>query len=219
MIHVFVVDDQAVVRAGLKLILSLTPDIRVVGEAENGHDALNKMNLKKQEPEFRCDAVLLDVNLPDESGLYILKQLKSRHPKLSVLMFTIYSEEQYALRSIKAGAAGYLTKNSAPEEIINAIRKVSGGEKYITPAVAELLAASLGGKPCNLPHEKLSDREFQVLCLIATGNTVTNIAAELFLSPKTVSTYRTRLLEKMNMTTNAQLTYYALANKLVEYAG
>jgi two-component system, NarL family, invasion response regulator UvrY len=162
------------------------------------------------------DVLLLDISMPGRSGLDILKQLKSDRPKLSVLVLSMYSEEQYALRALKAGASGYMTKESATDELIEAIRKVSTGRKYISPSVAERLAFSLESGDERPPQETLSDREFQVMCMIASGKTIKAIAAELSLSIKTVSTYRARILEKMRMNNNAELTHYAIQNKLVE---
>ena len=210
MIKVVIVDDHLIVREGLKQIITESSDIRVVGEASNGAEALEKVK------RVDCDVLLLDISMPGRSGLEILKDLKHESPDLSVLILTMHPEEQYAVRVLKAGAAGYLTKESAPDELIEAIRKVSIGGKYISSSLAEKLAFDLeidSGKP---PHETLSDREFEVMCLIASGKTVTEIADEMVLSVKTISTYRSRILEKMRMKTNAELTYYSIKNQLVD---
>ena len=209
MIKVLIVDDHQIVREGLKQILSETSDIKVLGEGEKGYDALKKL----EEREY--DGVILDISLPDENGLEILKKIKSQSAHTAVLILSIYSEDQYAIRALRAGAAGYLSKESASDELIEAIRKISRGRKYIPPRLAEKLAIELEFDSSQKPHEKLSDREFQVLCLLASGKTVTDISQELFLSDKTVSTYRTRILQKMNMKNNAQLIRYAIQHKLV----
>ncbi|MDA8432186.1 MAG: response regulator transcription factor [Nitrospiraceae bacterium] len=209
MIRILVADDHRIVREGLKQILAENPDMTVTDEASNGQEVLTK--IRKTE----CDVVLLDISMPGRSGLDILKQLKTERPRLSVLVLSMYSEEQYAMRALRAGAAGYMTKESAPDELIDAIRKVSTGRKYISPSVAEKMAFSLADDE-RPPHENLSDREYQVMCMIASGKTIKAIADELSLSVKTVSTYRTRILEKMKMKNNAELTHYSIQNRLVE---
>jgi DNA-binding NarL/FixJ family response regulator len=209
-VRVLIADDHTIVREGLKQILAETPDIHVVDEARNGQEILDKVR------KDVCDVVLLDISMPGRSGLDVLKQLKTEHPKLSVLILSMYSEEQYAIRALRAGAAGYMTKESAPDELIKAIRTVSNGKKYISPSVAEKLAFSLETDDSRPLHETLSDREFHVLCRIASGKTIKEISDELALSIKTVSTYRSRILEKMHMKNNAELTHYALQNKLVD---
>ncbi|HSB31472.1 MAG TPA: response regulator transcription factor [Candidatus Sulfobium mesophilum] len=210
MIKILIADDHRIVREGLKQILAETEDMVVADEASNVQEVLKKVAGNDY------DVLLLDISMPGRSGLDILKQLKSERPKLSVLVLSMYSEEQYALRALRAGASGYMTKESAPDELIEAIRKVSTGRKYISPAVAEKLAVSLESNDERPPQETLSDREFQVMCMIASGKTVKAIADELALSIKTVSTYRARILEKMRMKNNAELTHYAIQNKLVE---
>ncbi len=210
MIKILIADDHRIVREGLKQILAETPDMVVAGEANNAQEVL------KEVWDNDYDVLLLDISMPGRSGLDILKQLKTERPKLSVLVLSMYSEEQYALRALKAGASGYMTKESATDELIEAIRKVSTGRKYISPSVAERLAFSLESGDERPPQETLSDREFQVMCMIASGKTIKNIAEELSLSIKTVSTYRARILEKMRMKNNAELTHYAIQNKLVE---
>ncbi|RPI50405.1 MAG: DNA-binding response regulator, partial [Chloroflexi bacterium] len=162
------------------------------------------------------DVVVLDISMPDRSGLDILKQIRSERPKLPVLVLSMYSEDQYAIRVLKAGASGYLTKDSAADELVKAIRKVVSGGRYVSPLLAEKLAFEIGDDSSRLPHEALSDREFQVLRMIAAGKSVKEIAAELSLSVKTVSTYRARLLEKMNLGTNAELIHYAIQNNLID---
>jgi len=210
MIRALIADDHAVVRQGLKQILGDTPEMVVAGEATNGQEVLDKVRAET------WDVVVLDISLPDRSGLDILKQLRSERPKLPVLVLSMHSEDQYAMRVLKAGASGYLTKDSAPDELVKAIRKVVSGGRYVSSFLAEKLAFEIGTDSSRLPHETLSDREFQVLRLIAAGKSVTEIAAELYLSVKTVSTYRARLLEKMNLGTNAELMHYAMQNHLID---
>ncbi|MGD1153822.1 MAG: response regulator transcription factor [Syntrophales bacterium] len=209
MIRIIIVDDHPVVRRGLKQILHEEPDIKVIGEAESAQEAFKIIRT------IDCDAVVLDISLPGASGVEILKQLKYEYKKLPVLILSVHPEEQYAVRVMKAGASGYLTKESAPEELVKAIRKIISGGKYISSSFAERLIMDIdaSGKP---RHEKLSDREFEIMRMIAQGKAIKKIAEELYLSEKTVSTYRTRLLEKMKMTTNAEIISYALKNKLIE---
>jgi two-component system invasion response regulator UvrY len=210
MIKVLVGDDHAVVRRGLRQILAETPDVLVGGEAATGADVLRLVRAE------RWDVVVLDINLQGANGLEILSEIRRDRPDLPVLILTVYSEEQYALRAVKAGAAGFLNKESAPENLIEAVRKVASGGRYVTAALAERLATFVATKHEGAPHEKLSNREFEVLKLIASGKTVGEIARELSLSVKTVSTHRTRILAKMEAKTNAELTHYAVKNKLVE---
>jgi DNA-binding NarL/FixJ family response regulator len=210
MIKILIADDHAIVRRGLKQILAETPDMTVIDEASNGHEVLTKV-LKHD-----YSVVLLDISMPGKSGLDVLKELKNERPKLPVLILSMYPEEQYAVRVLRAGASGYLTKEGAPEELIYAIRKVVQGKKYVSASLAEKLVFDLDGDSQKPLHESLSDREFQVLCMIASGKTVSDISEELALSVKTISTYRTRLLEKMKMKNNAELTHYAVQNHLVE---
>jgi len=210
MINVLIADDHTIVREGLKQILEETSDLSVVGEAKNGWEVLEMI----RNAEF--DVVVLDISLPGKSGLEVLKNLKDEHPNLPVLILSMHPEEQYAVRMLKAGAAGYLTKECAPDELVTAIRKVARGGKYITPSLAERLAFALGDDVSQPLYTKLSDREYTVMCLIASGKTITEIAAELCLSPKTISTYRSRILEKMHMKTNTELMHYAMEHGLVD---
>jgi DNA-binding NarL/FixJ family response regulator len=190
-------------------MLADEPDMKVAGEAANASELLEKV---RSEP---WDIVLLDITMPGRGGLEVLKDLKRERGKLPVLVLSMHPEDQFGLRVLKAGAAGYLTKDSAPEELVKAIRKVCGGGKYISPALAEQLAMHLDADGPRPPHEFLSDREYQVMCLIASGKRVGDIAKELALSVKTISTYRLRVLEKMDLKTNAELTRYAIERALI----
>lgn len=209
MIKILISDDHAIVREGLKQILADTDDLVVSGEAANGHEVLEHVRREN------WDMVLLDLAMPGKDGLETLKELKKEKPKLPVLVLSIYPEEQYAVRSLKAGASGYLTKESAPEELIAAIRKVSQGGKYISSSLAEKLASHLEVDADKPVQEMLSDREYQVMLMIASGKTVKEIADEMFLSVKTVSTYRVRALHKMGMKNNSEFTYYAIKYGLI----
>ncbi len=209
MIRILVADDHAIVREGLKQILADVGDMTVCDEAASGAETLAK--IRKRE----YDVVLLDISMPGRSGLEVLKDIKAEHPKQPVLILSMHAEEQYAVRALRAGASGYLTKASAPDELIGAIRKVSYGRKYVSASLAEKLAFALDIDTKKPPHETLSDREYQVMLLIASGKRVTEIAAELCLSVKTISTYRRHILEKMQFTTNAEITMYAIQNKLL----
>ena len=209
-IHVLIADDHAIVRQGLRQILSETDDMVVTGEAGDGADALRLA--RSQE----WSVFLLDVSMPNRNGIDTLKQLKKEFPKQPVLILSMHPEEQYAIRALKAGAAGYLTKQSAPEMLVTAIRQVAEGKKYVSPSVAMQLAEAISHDSDKPPHETLSDREYQVLVMIAAGNTLTQIAEDLNLSVKTVSEYRKRLLEKMHLETNAELIHYGLKHGLVE---
>jgi DNA-binding NarL/FixJ family response regulator len=208
MIKVIIVDDHPVVRRGLRQIIEDEPDMEVAGEAKNAGECFSLVR------KTDCTLVLLDITLPDRSGFDVLKQLKYEHPNLPILILSAHSEDQYGLRFIKAGASGYLMKEGAPEELVKAIRKVNAGGKYVSASLAEKLVSHLGAldKP---PHENLSDREFQILCMIAQGKSLKNIAGELCVGEKTVSTYRSRIMEKMKICTNSGLTRYALENKLI----
>lgn len=208
MINVIIADDHPIVRAGLKQIIAEDSFITVAGEAANGAELLERVR------RTDYDIVLLDLTMPGMDGIDVLKQLKIEKPHLPVIILTVHPESQYALRILKAGAAGYITKESASNELIKAIRKVHNGGKYITPSLAEKIAFALDMDGTQLPHESLSDREYQVLCMLGSGKTVSHIAEELSLSVKTVSTYRTRILEKMRMQNNAELIHYAVQNGL-----
>ena len=210
MINILLVDDHAIFREGLKKIIENTTGMEVSGEADNGEEALQQINSQK------FDLVILDISLPGQSGLEVLKDIKRDFLKLPVLILSMHSEEQYARRLLKAGASGYLKKDSAFDQLVSAIRTIDSGKKYISPVVAHILAEFIGRDTEKDRHELLSDREFQVLCLIASGKTVTGISKEISLSDKTISTYRARILEKMKMKTNAELTFYAINNKLVK---
>lgn len=209
MIKILVADDHTVVREGIKQILTGQDDMLVEGEAGNGQEVINNITKK----DF--DLILLDISMPGRSGLEILEEIKTIQPKLPVLILSMHPEEQYAVRTLRAGAAGYLTKASAPQELISAIRKVSRGGKYVTSSLAEKLAFELDTGVEKPDHEKLSNREYQVMLMLASGKSVSEIAEELCLSAKTISTYRTRILEKMNMKKNAELTLYAVKNNLI----
>ncbi len=207
---ILIADDHTVVREGLKQIVAETSDMVVADEATSGHEALNKA-LKND-----YDVMVLDITMPGINGLDVLKQIKAQKPKLPILVLSVHPEEQYAVRCLKAGASGYLTKESASDELTAAIRKISQGKKYVTASLAERLALDLEIGTDKPPHETLSDREYQVMCMIASGKTVKGIAEKLFLSEKTISTYRSRILEKMHIKNNAELTYYAIKHGLVE---
>jgi DNA-binding NarL/FixJ family response regulator len=209
-IRVFIADDHAIVREGLKQILAEQRDIVVAGEAETGLDAIKLFR------KSRCNVLLLDISLPDRNGIEVLKQIKDDKPELAVLMLSMHREDQYAIRSLKAGASGYLTKQSAPRELVNAIRQVAAGQRYVSAQLAQVLAAQLGEDHEKPVHDTLSDREYQTLTMIASGKTVSEIARELSLSVKTVSEYRSRLLSKMKLKTSAELTHYAIRNQLID---
>jgi DNA-binding NarL/FixJ family response regulator len=209
MIRVMIVDDHAVVRRGLKQILSEEPDMVTVGEGSN---AAELMELLRQ---HSCDVLVLDISMPGRSGLDVLGELKQTRRDLRVLVLSIHPVDQFAMRVLRAGAAGYLTKETAPEELIGAIRKVHAGGRYISGELAEVLAAEVAEDQDRPRHATLSDREYEVFRLLASGRTVSEIGTELCLSVKTVSTYRARVLEKMGMQTNAQLMHYALTHGLM----
>lgn len=209
MIKVLVADDHAVVRRGLRQILAETPDILVGAEAATAEEARRFLR------EQRFTAVVLDVNLPGSSGLELLGEIRRARPELPILVLTVYSEDQYAIRAIRAGAAGFLTKESAPDKLVEAVRKVAGGGRYVSAELAETLASLLAGEKGGAVHERLSDREFEILRILASGKTVSEAAQLLSLSVKTVSTHRTRILKKMEMRTNAELMHYAMRNGLV----
>jgi two-component system, NarL family, invasion response regulator UvrY len=208
--RILITEDHAVVREGLKLILADHFKKAVFGEARNATEALARVWKEK------WDVVVLDITLPGRSGLEVLKEIKRSRPKLPVLILSMHPEDQFAVRLLKAGAAGYLTKESAGEELVGAIKKVVGGGRYISSSLAERLASYLTVDVQKAPHERLSDREFLILRMIASGKQVSQVAKELCISVSTVSTYRARILEKMDMQNNAELTHYALQKALVD---
>lgn len=210
MIKVMITDDHAIVRQGLKQILSETGDISVTGEAENGIQAISIIR------QQTFDVMLLDISLPDRNGIEVLKQVRKECPDMAILMLSMHNENEFAIRSLKAGAAGYLNKQSAPAQLVIAIRQVACGQKYITPALAMELANAITTGTDQPLHTSLSDREYQTLCLIAAGKGLTEISEEMCLSPKTVSVYRARLLEKLKMTNNSELIRYAIMHHLVD---
>ncbi|HLP97061.1 MAG TPA: response regulator transcription factor [Sideroxyarcus sp.] len=210
MVRVLIVDDHAIVRHGLRRILDEAKGIKVGGEAANGVEALKMMRAEK------WDVVLLDISMPEKNGIDTLKQIMDRNRETKVLILSMYPEDQYAVRLMKAGASGYLTKETAPEQLVEAIRTVIAGKKHISPTLAELLLQECSSDSGKSPHEILSDREYQVLRLIGSGKKVSEVAAALSLSVKTVSTYRAHILEKMKLKNNAELTYYVMHNSLRE---
>lgn len=210
MIKILMADDHPIVRMGMRKILEKAHDMVVADEAETGAEVLSKAL------NNRYDIVLLDISMPGRSGLEVLTQLKKEKPDLPVLILSMYPEEEYAVRALKTGASGYLTKKSASGELVTAIRKVSTGQKYISSSLASLLASYLEIDQDKKPHETLSNREYQVMRMISSGQSLTSIADELCLSLRTVSTYRTRIMSKMNLTSNAELTRYTLKNNLID---
>ena len=210
MIRILIADDHRIVREGLKQILSDENGFIISGEAANGLEAL------KQIREQTIDVLLMDMSMPGRSGIELIKQIKSEKPKLAILVLSMHKEEQYAVRALKAGALGYLTKESAPDQLVAAIWKIAGGGVFISSGVAERLALELGGNHDAAPHTLLSDREYQIFRMIVSGTTIGSIANELSLSIKTVSTHKTRILQKMKMTNGAELIHYAIRHQLVE---
>jgi two-component system, NarL family, invasion response regulator UvrY len=209
MIEVFIADDHAVVRRGIKQILADDPEITVIGEASNAEEIMQQLY------EKHWDVLILDITMPGKSGLDVLIELRQRKPDMKILILSMHPEEEVALTALKSGAAGYLNKSSVPGELVKAVKRINLGGRYITTSLAESIAFSIEKDPAILPHQYLSDREFQVMCLIASGNTLTEISKILSLSIKTVSTYRTRILEKLNMNTNVELTHYAIKHRLI----
>ncbi len=209
-IKIIIADDHAIVREGLKQIVAEEKDMLVCGEAENASGLMELLN-KEQ-----WSIVVLDINMPGKSGLEALKDIKQIYPNLPVLILSMFSEDQYGLRAIKAGASGYLKKVSAPTELVIAIRKIVSGRKYINASLAEKLAENLGSGNNIFLHDKLSDREYQIMCNIALGKSAEEIAEELSLSINTIYTYRNRIFEKMSMKSNVELTQYAVQNKLID---
>ena len=209
-IKIGIVDDHAIVRAGLKQFLSEMVDMRVIGEASTGREAIDLVRTTEM------DVIIMDLSMPGQSGIDALAMIRAKAPDVGILILSGYPEEQYAVNLIKQGASGYLNKECEPMEIVNAIRTIALGRRYISPSVAELIAQQLDRKDGSAAHDLLSEREFQVFLKLAKGETAGEIANALSLSVKTVSTYRTRLMEKMGLASNSDLTYYALKNKLID---
>lgn len=208
MIRVISADDHAVVRGGVKQLLAEAPDIQVVGEAADGAGLMQLLQAQA------CDVLLLDISMPGRDGLELLKDVRARWPAIAVVILSMHPERQYATRAMHAGALGYLTKAGAPEQLITAVRTVAGGGRYVSPALAQILAAQAAGDEGRLTHESLSDREYKVLVCIGAGKTVGEIADELFLSVNTVKTYRARLLTKLGLGSTADLIRYVIDHKL-----
>jgi DNA-binding NarL/FixJ family response regulator len=210
MIDILVVDDHALIRKGLKLLLEESPNFQIKGEAESGMQAVKMLR------EQHFDLVLLDISLPDKHGMDVLKQLKSEQPDIKVIVLSMYPEDQYGVRALKAGAVGYINKQSASEKLVGAIQQVISGKKYISETLAEQLLSNLIGESHDLLHQNLSNREYQTLCLMSSGKSLTEISEIMMLSPKTVSVYRARMLEKMGFKNNAEAVHYAIAHRLVD---
>ncbi|NWF51295.1 MAG: response regulator transcription factor [Ignavibacteriaceae bacterium] len=210
MIKILIADDHSIVREGLKQIVAEESDMTVLGEASNAYELLDLL------PKEKWSIIVLDINMPGKSGLEILKDLKNEYPEIPVLILSMFSEDQYGLRAIKAGASGYLKKASAPTELVLAIRKIVNGGKFINDSLAAKLADEFGEKQKHLPHELLSDREYQIMCMIASGKSAEKIAVELSISINTVYTYRNRIFEKLRLKSNVELTQYAIRNNLIE---
>lgn len=208
MIRIIIADDHSIVREGLKQIIADTPDMIIADEAENGHELISKIETGKY------NVAVVDISMPDSHILDLLKHIRQIQPRLPVLILSMHPEDQYGVRVMKAGAAGYLTKESAPTDLITALRTVSAGKKYISPTLAEKLIFALNNNKNKAPHEALSDREFQVFCMLAESKPSKEIAAELYLSEKTISTYRSRILSKMQLKNNSELIHYAVKNGL-----
>ena len=210
MLKVLITDDHAMIRVGLKQVLLKTFPNAVVGEAKNAQETLDQVRAKN------WDLAILDITMPGRSGLDILQDIRLARPRLPVLIMSMHGEDQFALRVLKSGAAGFISKHSAPEELVKAVQKILGGGRYVSPSVAEKMIFDLGKDTEKQPHELLSDRELQVMCMFARGKTNKELATELSLSVKTISTYRARILEKMDMKSNAEITRYAIKTGLVE---
>jgi DNA-binding NarL/FixJ family response regulator len=210
MIHILIADDHPLIREGLKRVIAQCTDLEVVGESKDGEDAI----AKSKDPAV--DVLTLDVSMPGPGFLEVLRRVRAHRPDLQVLVLSVQPEEQYAVRALRAGAAGYLTKNHSSDELAKAIRQVASGRKYVTASLAEKLAVELGSPAGKEPHETLSEREYQVFCLLGSGKTVAEVADMLALSPKTVSTYRARIMEKMKLESNAALMRYAISRDLAE---
>ncbi|MGE5387048.1 MAG: response regulator [Betaproteobacteria bacterium] len=212
-LEILLADDHAIIRDGLRQILAETDDLVVAGEAANGQQLLEKL------AQRTWDALVLDISMPGRNGLDLMRQIRASCPTMPILVLSMHQEEQYAVRALQAGAAGYLTKESDAELLVSVVRKIANGGMYISPAVGELMARSLGHRQAELPHMLLSQREYQVFMMIVAGRGVTDIAGELSLSVKTVSTHKARIMQKMGMTNTAELIHYAIAHRLVDDAG
>lgn len=210
MINVFIADDHPLIREGIKNLLSSLPDIKLVGETANPFEIIEQIKKNK------CDVLILDLSMPGKNGLDVIKEIKSISPEIKILVMTMMPEDQFAKRTIKAGASGYLTKESAPEELITAIRRIASGRKYVSQSLAERLAQDLDSSTEKPIQDLLSDREFQVMKMIASGKAQTEIANELAISVSTVNTYRGRILAKLNLTSNAELIHFAYQNNLIK---
>lgn len=210
MIKVFVADDHTLIREGIKNLIENEPDLKLVGEASNPYEIVEKCQ------HANPDIILLDLSMPGKSGLDVLKDIKNVSPDIKVLIMTMMPEEQFAKRTLKAGASGYITKDSSPEDILAAIRKVASGRKYVSTTLAEKLAESLDANSDKLPYDLLSDREFQIFKMIASGKKQTDIANDLSLSTSTVNTYRKRIFDKFNFKSSADLIHFAIQNKLLD---
>lgn len=209
MIKVLIADDHAIVRRGLQQVIAETPDLMVGGEAATAQEVLERVRAE------HWDVVILDISLPGGNGIELIGEIRRERPESRVLILTVHSEDQYAVRAVRAGAAGFLTKETAPSLLVDAVRKIAAGGRYVSAELAETLASMLAGESPGEPHQRLSDREFEVMKLLASGKTVSQVADALGLSAKTISTHRTRILKKMNMKTNAELTHYAVRHGLV----
>jgi two-component system, NarL family, invasion response regulator UvrY len=209
-LKVLIADDHPVVREGIKQIIQKASDIIVGGEALTGQDVLDKMDQES------WDAIILDLNMPGKDGLEVLQSIRHEYPRLPILILSIYPEDQMGIRVLRAGASGFLNKESAPKELLNAIRKICSGGKYISPSLAEKLAYDIEMHTDREPHKLLSNREYQILCLLASGKTIIEIAGILSISDKTVRTYRERLLKKVNLTNDVELTHYAIKHNLID---
>lgn len=209
MINVVIADDHSIVRRGFRQVMEEEPDIRVVGEAADGPQLLAWLR------QGHCDIVVLDLSMPGQSGIDLLEDLRAQYPEIAVLIMSMYPEDQYAVRVLKSGAAGYMNKEHAAESLAAALRTIAAGGRYVSPTLAEMLAFNLSADATQTPHETLSNREYQVLLRLAQGKTASAIAAELSISVKTVSTYRARILEKLNLNSNAEMVRYALEHSLI----
>ena len=208
MTSVFIADDHSIVRKGFRLIIEETPNMRVIGEADNGDDVLMRARTEN------WDVLVLDLSMPGRGGLDVLQELRAMKPSMPILVLSVHPEDQYAVRILKAGASGYVNKEAAVEELITAIQKVVDGGRYVSLTLAEKLAFNLTHNSNRAPHESLSDREFRVLCMLGAGKTVSEIAEDLIISVKTVSTYRARILQKMDLSSNAEIIRYTIENNL-----